>query len=181
MISNGPRDRNAYGMILGLALVVLIQATLIARIRIFGVEPDLLLVVVVCWSLLAGTTQGLLVAFAGGIAVDLVTGLPLGASSLALMPLCFLASVGRSSVYHNNSWLPVLLVAVATPLHGWLILLTRQLRGAPIDWVTTTTHVILPALALNVVLTLIVMPLLRRLSYGLPNGVAAGAGRGVTG
>jgi rod shape-determining protein MreD len=172
--ANPLRDRSAYVMILGLTLVVLIQATLIARIHVFGAAPDLLLVVVVCWSLLAGVTQGLIAAFTGGIAVDVVAGLPLGSSSLALMPLCFLAQIGRSSVYQGNTWLPVLLVAIATPLEGWLILLTRQLRGAPIDWIATTTRVILPAIALNVVLTLIVMPVLRRISAGLRMAPVAG-------
>lgn len=158
------RDRNLYLMILGLSLVIIVQSTLLARVRIFETQPDLLLVTVVCWSLLAGVTQGLFMAFAGGILLDLVAGLPLGASALALMPLCFLASLGRNSVYHNNIWLPALLVALATPLHAWLLLLTRQLRGAPIDWLGTTTHLILPEIALNVALTLLVVRLLRRIS-----------------
>jgi rod shape-determining protein MreD len=168
------RDRNIYLMILGLGLVVLIQASLLARVRIFGAQPDLLLVTVVCWSLIAGITQGLVVAFVGGILLDLVSGLPVGASSLALMPVCFLSSLGRSSVYHNNLWLPVLLVALATPLHAWIILLTRQLRGAPIDWLGTTTHVILPEIALNIALTIIVMRVLWRLNRGLRLAPAAG-------
>ena len=165
--TTGLRDRNAYLALLGLLLVILIQATLLARVRILGAQPDLLLVFVVCWSLIAGVTQGLFAAFTGGIAVDVVSGLPLGSSSLALLPLCFLGSIGRSSVYANNTWLPVLLVALATPLHGWIILLTRQLRGAPIDWLGTSTHVILPALALNVALALIMTRALRRISREL--------------
>jgi rod shape-determining protein MreD len=168
------RDRNLYLMIVGLALVVLVQATLISRVRVFGAQPNLLLVVVVYWSLLAGVTQGLAVAFTGGVLLDVVAGLPVGTSPLALMPLCFLASIGRSSVYHNNVWLPVLLVALATPLHAWLILATRQLRGAPIDWLGTTTHLILPEIALNVALTLIFARLLRRISSELRLSPAAG-------
>jgi rod shape-determining protein MreD len=168
------RDRNFYLMILGLTLVVLIQAALLARVRIFGAQPDLLLVIVVCWSLLAGVTQGLAIAFTGGILLDIVAGLPVGASALALMPVCFLASIGRTSVYHNNVWLPVLLVAIATPLHAWIILATRQLRGAPIDWIGTTTHVVLPELALNVALTVIIIRLLRRLNNELRLAPAVG-------
>ncbi len=168
------RDRNLYLMILGLGLVVLIQASLLARVRIFGAQPDLLLVTVVCWSLIAGVTQGLAIAFVGGILLDLVAGLPVGASSLALMPVCFLASIGRSSVYHNNLWLPVLLVGLATPLHAWILLLTRQLRGAPIDWLGATLHVILPEMALNIALTLIIVRVLWRINRELRFAPAAG-------
>ena len=85
------------------------------------------------------SAKGLLLAFAGGLAIDLITGLPLGTTPLALMPVCFLGVIGRSSIYVNNLWLPVLLVAIATPLDGWLMLLIRQLRGLPVDWQGATT------------------------------------------
>jgi rod shape-determining protein MreD len=157
------RDRGIYLILLGLALVVVVQATLLPRIRFLGAQPDLLLVLVVCWSLLYGVTEGLVFAFLAGLAIDVVAGLPLGTSPLALMPLCFLAVIGRNSVYVNNIWLPVLLVAVATPLEGWLMLFMRQLHGVPVDWAGATTRVLLPALALNFLLTIIVVWLMRRL------------------
>lgn len=157
------RDRGIYVLLFGLALVVLVQATLLPRIRFLGAQPDLLLVLVVCWSLLYGVTEGLLFAFLAGMAIDVVAGLPVGTSPLALMPLCFLAVIGRNSVYVNNIWLPVLLVAVATPLEGWLMLFMRQLHGVPVDWAGSTTRVILPGLALNVLVTFIVVWVMRRL------------------
>ncbi len=157
------RDRGIYVILLGVALVVLLQATLLPRIRFLGAQPDLLLVLVICWSLIDGITEGLVLAFAAGLAIDVVAGLPLGTSPLALMPLCFLAVIGRNSVYVNNLWLPVLLVAVATPFEGWLMLFMRQLHGVPVDWGGATIRVILPALALNVLLTIIVVWAMRRL------------------
>ena len=158
------RDRSIYLLLLGLILVVLVQATLLNRVRILGVQPDLLLVIVVCWSLLHGFQDGLLWAFAGGLGIDLVAGLPLGASPLALMPVALFSSLGRSSVYASNTWLPVLLVAAATPLHGWVLLLIRQLLGASIDWLAATQHVVLPAIVPNALLALIVARLLRKLT-----------------
>lgn len=166
------RDQGAYLVLLGLVLVVLVQATLLARIRLFGVQPNLVLVLVVCWSLLNGVTEGLIFAFLAGLALDIIAGLPLGASSLALMPVCFLAIIGRRSVYVNNLWLPTLLVALATPLEGWLMLFIRQLNGAPVDWLSTTIHVILPALALNVFLTVIVVRVMRQFGGWSKTGAA---------
>ncbi len=158
------RERGIYLITLSLVLVVLIQATLLNRIRILGVQPDLLLVVVVCWSLLHGLQDGLFWAFVGGLGIDLVAGLPLGASPLALMPAAVLASLGRSSVYASSTRLPVLLVALATPLHGWIILMIRQLLGTSIDWLGATQHVVLPAIVPNAMLAFIVAHLLRRLT-----------------
>jgi rod shape-determining protein MreD len=147
-----------------LAVIVLAQATLLPRIRFFGAQPDLLLVLVVCWSLTYGVAGGLVFAFVGGLAVDIFAGLPIGTSPLALMPICFLAIMWRSSVYVSNVWFPVLLVAIATPVQGWLMLFTRQIRGLPVEWGATTMQIILPAVALNLILTVIVIRLLRRVS-----------------
>lgn len=156
------RHGGNYGILLALALVVLVQATLLPRIRFFGAQPNLLLVLVVCWSLLHGIAEGLIFAFVAGLAVDVISGLPLGTSTLALMPVCFLAVVGRTSVYVNNVWLPVLLVTLATFLEGWLMLFLRQLQGVPVDWAGATSRVILPALALNILVTFVVVRLMRR-------------------
>jgi len=60
-----------------LAVTVVIQGTLLARFHFYGASPNLLLVVVVCWSLLHTVSEGLVWAFAGGLGVDLIAGLPL--------------------------------------------------------------------------------------------------------
>jgi len=54
-----------------LAVVGLLQATLVSRVAIWGVFPDLPLLVVVSWGLLRGSRQGLLWGFVAGIMVDL--------------------------------------------------------------------------------------------------------------
>ena len=156
-----------YWMLVALTLIVLIQGTLLARLRFFGAHANLLLIVVVCWSLLRGVSDSLAWGFFGGLGIDLIAGMPLGTSSLALLPTSFLAGIGRSSVFANNLVLPILLVALATPIHGWIVLLTQQLRDIPVDWGGTTLRVIMPELALNALLTVVVYPSLRWLTTHL--------------
>lgn len=155
------RTVHIYGAFIVLALVVLTQGTLLSRARFFGAHPNLLLVVVVCWSLVRSVNDGLIWGFAGGLGVDLVANMPLGTSALALMPTTFLAGVGRSSIFASNLALPMLLTALATPIHGWIVLLTQQLRGVPVDWLGATVRVIAPELVLNALLTVLVYPVLR--------------------
>ncbi len=157
----GGRDlTNVYLAAAVLAVLVLLQATLLARVRVLGVAPNLLLVAVIAWSLLHGIEEGLLWGFVGGLGVDLVAGLPLGVSSLALMVVCFLGSIGKTTVFPGNLTLPIFVVALATPLHGWIILLTEAVAGTPVNWVTDTVRVIGPELLLNAALTIPVYPLL---------------------
>jgi hypothetical protein len=53
---------------------------------------------------------------------------------------------------------------LATPVFGWIVLLTQQLRGLPVDWVDSTARVIGPEAALNVAAMVLVYPLLRLLT-----------------
>lgn len=159
---------NLYGALGFLALIVLVQATLTARIRLLGASPNLLLVVVVSRSLIDGVTTGMLWGFAGGLILDLVAGMPLGTTSLALMAASFLAGPGTQTVFVGNVLLPVFVVALATPVHGWSVLLTQQFRGLPVDWIASTVRVIGPETMANMALIVVVYPLMRWLSARPP-------------
>jgi rod shape-determining protein MreD len=150
--------------LLGLVLVVLIQATVVARIRVLGASPNLLLVSTIAWGLLFNVREGVIWGFAGGLGLDLITGTPLGTSSLAAMTACLLTELSRNRVFANNLWWPMVVVALATPVYGWIVLLTQQLRGLPVDWVGSTVRVIGPEMVLNVATMVVVYPVLRALT-----------------
>jgi len=158
------RGASIYLSLLILTVTIIVQGTLLARLRFFGASPNLLLVVVVCWSLLHTVSEGLVWAFGGGLGVDLIAGLPLGTTPLALMPTCFLAGLGRSSIFTNSVLLPAFLVALATLIFGWINLIVLGARGVPVDWAGSMLRVMLPELALNVLLALVVFPILRWLA-----------------
>jgi rod shape-determining protein MreD len=153
-----------YLMAAVLTLVVLVQATLLARIKLAGASPNLLLVVVVCWSLIRGLYDGLVWGFVGGLALDSIAGLPLGTSSLALMATTPLAGLGKNSVFPGSLTLPILLVALATPVYGWIVLLSEMVRGIPVDWLASTLHIIAPEITFNAALVIVVYPALRGLA-----------------
>jgi rod shape-determining protein MreD len=150
--------------VLALLLVagaVLVQSALMARVRFLGACPNLLLVLVVCWGLLRGVSEALPLAFAAGIGLDLLAGLPLGTSSLALMVASSLTSLGTNRVFSGNVLLPAMLTAAATLLYALVVLLTLQLRGQTVTWLQMSLRVVAPELVLNVLLTLLVYPIMR--------------------
>ncbi len=146
------------------ALVVVVQATLTARIRLLGASPDLLLAVVVAWGLLRGIGTGIAWSFVGGLLFDVAAGMPVGTSSLALMTVCFLTGLGESNLFQGNVFLPVIVVALATPLHAGIVLLTQQLRHSHIDWTGVAVQIVLPELVLNMATVVLVYPVLRWLA-----------------
>jgi rod shape-determining protein MreD len=50
------------------------QSTLFRHLDLFGAVPNLVLAISVAWTLLRGTHEGLLWAFTGGLALDLLSG-----------------------------------------------------------------------------------------------------------
>jgi rod shape-determining protein MreD len=153
-----------YLSLLGVAAAILIQATLLTRVRLWGVTANLLLVIAVTWSLGRGLSQGMLWGFVGGLGLDLVTGLPLGASALGLMAACVPSSLGKGTIFAGNLALPIVIVALATSLYGWVVLALLRLTGSPVDWLASTVRVILPEMILNCLLIVPVYPLLARWS-----------------
>ena len=145
-----------------LVLAVLVQVTLLSRLRPLGVSPDLLVVMVSCWALLAGLTEGAAWAFFAGLGLDLVAGLPLGTSSLALLCACLPARLGINQMFGTNLLLPVTIVAAATVIDGVAMIVLSSLRGQPLSWLSFIVNIILPETALNIALVPLVYPLLRK-------------------
>ena len=88
-------------------LAGLLQSTAAARLEIRGVKPDLVLLLLVLGTLIYGSRSGLVWAFVGGIALDIFSGGPMGASSLALMAAVLVAGLGHRTLSRYNLLVPL--------------------------------------------------------------------------
>lgn len=104
-------------------VLAILQASLLHALPIFGVIPGLWLVVTIAWSLFRGMREGLLVAFVGGLIIDLLSTAPLGATSLSLMLAIAMATFLQRHLPKNQTLMPALLTALATILF-WFIYLS---------------------------------------------------------
>lgn len=104
-----------------LALAAALQVSLAPHISILGGTPDLVLLVVVAWSLNATLEQGVLWAVIGGLCKDLLSAAPLGTSIVGMVLLLSFVSLVRQQLY-----------AVGVFTLVWVIML-----GTVIQFVTT--------------------------------------------
>lgn len=144
-----------------LVVVALVQATIVPHLTIWGVYPDLPLLVVVSWSLLRGAREGMVWGFIAGVAVDLFSGAPFGAATLGLLAVSFLSGLGQATVYRAHVVLPLLVMFLATIVYDLVFLLVVRISGEPVDWLASLLRVILPSAVLNAVLTPVVLMGLR--------------------
>jgi rod shape-determining protein MreD len=77
--------RFAFGLLIPLA-AALLQGTVAPLIAVGGARPSLPILVAAAWSVAAGAREGVWWAFVGGVATDLISSGPLGASALASLP-----------------------------------------------------------------------------------------------
>ena len=130
----------------------LLQTTALPPLTILGIKPELMLLMVLAWSLLRGVEEGLVWAFVGGLILDLFSGGPLGASALALLIVSSLSSLVQGAVTRTSFLLPMGAALVGTLVYQGLVLLVVQLARGDVPWVDSLLRLILPSLAVNTLL-----------------------------
>jgi rod shape-determining protein MreD len=125
---------NIYIAIPLMAVLAVVQSSILPRFPIFGFVPILPLLVVVAWSLLRSPDEGVLWAFVAGFFLDLFSASPLGSQSLAMMLAVIAVTTAQRSLPVSRLWLPALLTAAATLIYLAVYLLLIRLAGFPIDW-----------------------------------------------
>lgn len=158
-----------YLMIPLLLLTSLLQSTAAARLKIAGIKPDLVLLLVIVGALLYGGRPGVLWGFIGGLGLDIFSGGPLGASSLALMAAAMVASVGHRPLFRFNIFVPLGAAALGTFVYASVYLLilgilnTAGLFERSLPLFETMRDIVLPATLYNTALMLLALPLLNRM------------------
>lgn len=107
-----------------MALLAIIESSVLSRFPILGITPQLMFVVALAWGLERGLEEGLIWAFIGGIVADLFSIAPLGISALG-----FMAGVGIPLLIRPVLPPRRLLVAMLLTALGTLIYLAVYFVG----------------------------------------------------
>lgn len=140
-------------------LAALVQATVLPHLRIYGGQPDLIVVIVLAWATLDRGQEGMVWAFFGGIILDLFSGAPLGISALVLIPIAYVVGLTEAQVYRTNIGLPILMsVLGAVGYHIIYLVLLRFFGGVALPWSQALVYVTLPSVLFDLIL---IVPTLR--------------------
>ena len=147
----------------------LVQSTAASRFTLFGVKPDLVLLLIVVGALLYGPRAAVVWAFIGGVGMDIFSGGPMGASSLALIAAALVASLGHRPLSRFNWLVPVGAALLGTLTYAAVYLgILAVLDGGgwfarSVPFLDTLRAVVLPAALYNTVLMLLLLPWLNRM------------------
>lgn len=123
---------------------------------------DWVLVVVVILALLRNLASGLRWAAYGGLAIDILSPLPLGTHLLALVLAVTLATVGTEAIQRDNMAVPTVAMIVVSLLYTGITGLVMTLIGLPIIWERYPLTIMLPTALVNAMVALPVYLLFER-------------------
>jgi len=153
--------------LLAVLFAVLAQASVMPGFSIFGVQPNLVIVLLVAWMTVRGRREVLFLIPAAGFAQGLLDSQPLGLAMLALAPLILMTDVRELRLVESDLLPAVGLVALATLVFEGTVLLTLAVTGNHPDWLASVLDVLVPAAIANVLLLLPVYGLIRVASVDL--------------
>lgn len=130
------------------------QMSILPAFSIFGVQPNLVLVLLVAWMAVRGQREVLLLIPAAGVVQGLLDSQPLGLAMLALAPLVLMTEVRELQLVESDLLPAVVLCALATLVYESTILLTLAVTGERLDWLGSVLDVLVPAAIANALLLL---------------------------
>ena len=142
------------GNYLGLPVLIIaaaLQVSFMPQIRILGGEPDLTFLIVLSWAVNARLEEGVVWAFVGGIARDLLTAAPTGTSVVGMLILVFAIERVRRQVFGIGLVTLIALVVGGTLLQEIIYLGIIALAGYQIRPLEMFGYTILPTTAYNLV------------------------------
>jgi rod shape-determining protein MreD len=115
--------------IVTMLVCILLQSTLLQKIAIAGVKPDLALLVLIFVSMRRGSMVGQISGFATGFLEDVMNVSPLGFHSLLRTVMGFLYGLLSGNVFVDPFLMPIVLAVIATILKGILSGIVSALFG----------------------------------------------------
>ena len=149
-----------------LVVAVLIQSTVLARLRLAGVRPDLLVLAVVSVAVATDPTTGAVFGFVAGLVADLLFDLPVGVSALAYTAVGFAVGTVRVYVTSHRPLVHLVLAGAASLASVWCCGLLLRVFDLS-SWATVTRAGPLVALY-NLLLTPFIYPVVWALTERIP-------------
>jgi rod shape-determining protein MreD len=137
-----------------LVLLAILQSAVFSQVRLLEGQADLVLLAVVAWALTGRWREAMILGVVGGAFLDLLSAVPIGVSSLALVVVAYGVAVTEGRLWGAHLLTPLGVVLAASVIFSAIGLLGSLLAGAVIDLGSVSTRVVLPAVFLNLLLAI---------------------------
>lgn len=152
--------------VIGQGLIVILafifQSTIFAAWSFNGIKPNLLLIIAVFFGFSAGTNQGLLTGFFGGLLCDIFFGTYIGVYAFLFMLCGGLGGIAAKSFYQDEIVFPYMTIMLSDALFGIVCYVAAFLIRGRFAFLSYLQHVLLPEVLYTLLLSLCILPFLRK-------------------
>lgn len=142
---------------------VILQTAVFARLSLFRVSPDLILVAVIAAALVEGPAIGATAGFGGGLLRDLLLDAPRGLTGLAYLIVAYAIGSVRPYVQSTSVFVPVAGVFLGTLCATSLYIVLSVLLGQPAGPAGAVVQEVVLTAVYNTLLVPFVYPVVRKL------------------
>lgn len=146
---------------------IIAQLAIMPAFSIFGVQPNLVIVILVAWMAARGRREALVLIPIAGFAHGLLDSQPLGLAMLALAPLILMTEIRELRLVDSALLPAIVLTIAATVVYESTIMVTLALSGESIEWIAAVMNVLVPAAIANALLLIPVYGMVRFASLDL--------------
>lgn len=150
--------------LLEIILCYIIQSAMFPYISLFGVMPNLLLILVVSTAYMKGRTTGLLIGFFSGLLVDLVFGNVIGLYALIYMLIGYIIGFVHPFYSNDDFTLPLLFVAAGNFIYGFCFYVFEFLLRGRLNFFYYLRRFILPEIIYTVAVSVLIYKLLHKIN-----------------
>jgi rod shape-determining protein MreD len=136
-----------------LLFAALVQSSVLPYFPVLGVSPNLVLIIIVCWAVVRGQKEAMIVVPVGGLCLSLVGSQPFGVALLAATPVVLLSELREARLTQSDLLLAVLLVLVASLIYELVLMASLRALGETISWGDGFIRVVLPTAVVNALFT----------------------------
>ncbi len=153
--------------LLAVLFAVVAQMAILPSFSIFGVQPNLVIVLLAAWMATGRQRETLLLIPAAGLLQGLLDSQPLGLAMLGLAPMILMTEMRELRLVESDLLPAVVVAGLATLVYETSILLSLAVSGERVDWLASVRDVLVPAAIANVLLLVPVYGLVRLTSLNV--------------
>ena len=141
---------------------VVVQVAVMPHLRLFGVVPDLGLVLTIAVAYHDDAETAAIVGFVTGLGFDLFLSTPVGASALAYSVTGYLTGLVQAGLIRSSRWLPLVLGALGGLVGGLMFVGIAILAGTDALRGSGTFETVVRSACYDAIVALVVFPLVDR-------------------
>lgn len=148
-------------------LIYFLQINFFSWFNIAGIKPNLFIVLILCIGLFMGKNMAIPIGFIIGIYLDILTNKQVGISAIMFVTIGFLGGFFDKNFSKDSKITILLMVAGSTILFETIVYLYTSIRYLIPLQILGFTKIVLIEVVFNILLTIILYPLIRKMEYFL--------------